>query len=316
MVSHLLVRSNCALFELPFVGSNVTGEGHRLLRAGASELRGKMSVLAERIRALEGALKVAHGHYSTTPHRLLSEELIAIARVRETLHTIPPSTSLSPLLDKSAASTDKDEDENALVDALGSLSITAGGNSRYVGPNASSWRFLVNGIHDDHLIAHRARLRTAFPPALLATFGICSLAVQTYPYVERHDSRLLELRAHLPLPVDLAPLADSYYDHAAVLFVFVLVFQLFRLIDNLLAIQLSLVTSSQPFVLHATESAQGVWRNRLSISASPRFLHCAQSVLCCLHRFLPTVKPPRVGLRFLVQPFSLDTQPNIQRLKV
>jgi hypothetical protein len=97
----------------------------------------QLSILAQRIAALENALGAFQAN-----HELLKDELLGIKnpflpRRNARLSTV----TLSPLPGAVAHSPDPEEAE--LVQAFGSLSVSDVGHSRYVGPTVTPWFLLL-----------------------------------------------------------------------------------------------------------------------------------------------------------------------------
>jgi hypothetical protein len=166
-----LVRTpDVNLFHARCAFQNLTGKSYILsywiisiFWNTTSELRVKLSEMAERIHALETALRDA-----TAPsHPLLSEELLRISNPLEpvrphgngaatgTRHTTPLNDQLqqhhqhalqqqqsSPVDTPSPSASSavvKVEDEARVLDAFGSLSLSNSGGSKFFGHNANAW---------------------------------------------------------------------------------------------------------------------------------------------------------------------------------
>ncbi|KAF9522689.1 fungal-specific transcription factor domain-containing protein [Crepidotus variabilis] len=110
--------------------SLTTGKGNRFVLANTQELHEKISVLANRVRQLEDGLAQSHSLNSSTPHPLLSEDLLQIKRPLERERQDAPSHE-----------DDKPEAEDA-IDSLGSLSLSTDGRASFFGQAASSWHLL------------------------------------------------------------------------------------------------------------------------------------------------------------------------------
>lgn len=79
-----------------------------------------MSEMSQRIRQLEDALEISHSANSTSHHPLLREELLAIKR------GVGPTTT-------PANEQETDGPEGSCVEALGTMSISDRGVSRFIG---------------------------------------------------------------------------------------------------------------------------------------------------------------------------------------
>jgi len=103
----------------------------RFVLASTQELHEKIDELANRVRALEDALRVAHSHLSSEQHPLLSDELL---RIKAPLQREPQPS-------RSGQSGEENDDESNpdVVDAFGSLSIGICGRAKYFGQTANSW---------------------------------------------------------------------------------------------------------------------------------------------------------------------------------
>ncbi|KAJ7695125.1 fungal-specific transcription factor domain-containing protein [Mycena rosella] len=113
-------------------GSLTTGKGNRFVLANTEELHTKITDLANRVRQLEDGLAQSHSLHSLQPHPLLAPELLNIKRPleRERLDAPPKQEKL--------------DTTNDGVDAMGSLSISDGGRSKFFGQAANSWYLLQN----------------------------------------------------------------------------------------------------------------------------------------------------------------------------
>ncbi|PCH44393.1 hypothetical protein WOLCODRAFT_138977 [Wolfiporia cocos MD-104 SS10] len=112
-------------------GSLTTGKGNRFVLANTEVLHEKITSLASRVRQLEDALLEAHSQISLEPHPLLSEELLQIKRPleREAPEEVPP---------------EPEPDTAEAIDAVGSLSITDAGHTKFFGTTANAWYLLQN----------------------------------------------------------------------------------------------------------------------------------------------------------------------------
>ncbi|KAJ7460579.1 fungal-specific transcription factor domain-containing protein [Mycena latifolia] len=118
-------------------GSLTTGKGNRFVLANTEVLHDKIGELANRVRQLEDGLAQSHSLHSLQPHPLLAPELLNIKRPleRERLNAPPKQ--------------EKPDTSNEGVDAMGSLSISDGGRSKFFGQAANSWYLLQNEAASD-----------------------------------------------------------------------------------------------------------------------------------------------------------------------
>ncbi|EJD07642.1 uncharacterized protein FOMMEDRAFT_116020 [Fomitiporia mediterranea MF3/22] len=94
-----------------------TDQETRSLLSDTAQLHRKLSEMSQRIRQLEDALEISHSANSSTHHPLLREELLAIKR-----GVVPP-----------APPAPEGEPEGDYVEALGTMSISERGVSRFIG---------------------------------------------------------------------------------------------------------------------------------------------------------------------------------------
>ncbi|KAF9259356.1 hypothetical protein L218DRAFT_908477 [Marasmius fiardii PR-910] len=139
-------------------GSLTTGKGNRLVLANTEELHDRIDILCSRIRELESALRVLQMQCFDEPHPLLTPDLLQLKAPQSTLpaKASPSATTgtsdsrMSSSTSASAGSSppeepqDMDEDER-LVDAFGTLSIGANGESTFLGKTARS-EFLIRAL--------------------------------------------------------------------------------------------------------------------------------------------------------------------------
>ncbi|EMD39039.1 hypothetical protein CERSUDRAFT_133798 [Gelatoporia subvermispora B] len=196
-------------------GSLTTGKGNRFVLANTEELHDKITQLASRVRQLEDALQAAHGQLSNEPHHLLSEELLQIKRPLE--REAPEDVSKEP-----------DPETAEAIDAVGSLSITESGHTKFFGTTANSWYLLLQVCL--HLLAANTESgltqrqnedggdddvespQVTFPaelPWLNHTFPFASTVDETAVGVRQQIIQLL------PDAAKARQLAEIYYKHAA-----------------------------------------------------------------------------------------------------
>ncbi|KAK7031348.1 putative transcriptional regulatory protein C1F7.11c [Favolaschia claudopus] len=113
-------------------GSLTTGKGNRFVLANTEVLHDKISDLSSRVRHLEDALGQSHSLHSIQPHPLLAPELLKIKRPLERERAdLPKEQKPEPPSTEGA-------------DAMGSLSISENGRSKFFGRAANSWYLLQN----------------------------------------------------------------------------------------------------------------------------------------------------------------------------
>lgn len=108
----------------------------RFVLASTQELHEKISVLCNRVRELEDALRHSHSLVSPDRHPLLAEDLL---QIKAPLQREPPGHRNVP-----KGSVKEEEQNGEFVDAFGSLSISASGGTKYFGSIANSWVSLTH----------------------------------------------------------------------------------------------------------------------------------------------------------------------------
>lgn len=101
-----------------WTGHAWTDQETRSLLSDTAQLHRKLSEMSQRIRQLEDALEISHSANSTSHHPLLREELLAIKRGVAPPAPPPPSDG---------------EPDNDYVEAMGTMSISERGISRFIG---------------------------------------------------------------------------------------------------------------------------------------------------------------------------------------
>jgi hypothetical protein len=132
-------------------GTQMTGHGHRLFWSTTSELRDKLTEYADRIHALEAALKTAHEFVDSAPHPLLSSDQLRITRsgggtphsAQNILATAASNTSAAGEESSgesmiSLEGAESKVDVEGTTDHFGSLAISNSGSSRFFGRAAFS----------------------------------------------------------------------------------------------------------------------------------------------------------------------------------
>ncbi|PPQ65877.1 hypothetical protein CVT24_011208 [Panaeolus cyanescens] len=181
--------------------SLTTGKGNRFVLANTEALHEKITVLANRVRQLEDSLATAHSLTSSSPHPLLSEELLQIKRPLERERLDAPTPQEKP-------------DSGDAIDSLGSLSISTGGKSSFYGSAANAWNEEGSDENEDPPTMTDAEVMGPSDPAWY-TFS--------FPFAEPIPQTALTLRdtimTALPDPTSARRLADLYYQHAAWMYV-------------------------------------------------------------------------------------------------
>ncbi|KAI0080188.1 hypothetical protein K474DRAFT_1590474 [Panus rudis PR-1116 ss-1] len=176
-------------------GSLTTGKGNRFVLANTEELHEKISVLSTRVRELEDALQDVWRTQSSEPHPLLSPDLLQLKRPLER--------------ESSEAIKEQEVDPSEVIDAVGSLSITESGQTKFFGTTANAWYLLQNEAEQDdeegdlhlHMPTDLPWLNHAFP--LATAVGESAMAVRA------------SLLKSLPDMRKARHMAEIYYRHAA-----------------------------------------------------------------------------------------------------
>ncbi|OBZ66409.1 putative zinc transporter cis4 [Grifola frondosa] len=177
-------------------GSLTTGKGNRFVLANTEVLHEKISVLANRVRQLEDALHEAHSALSHERHPLLSDDLLQLKRP---LEREAPEETLR----------DQDVETAEAIDAVGSLSITESGHTKFYGTTANAWYLLQNEAgSDDEVESPQIPLPTDIH-WLSHTFPFSSSVHETGIGIRS------SIMALLPEASKARRLAGIYYQHAA-----------------------------------------------------------------------------------------------------
>ncbi|EIW58718.1 uncharacterized protein TRAVEDRAFT_149071 [Trametes versicolor FP-101664 SS1] len=172
-------------------GSLTTGKGNRFVLANTEVLHDKITILANRVRALEDALQ----DVSSQPHPLLTDELRALKKP----------------LEREAPEEQAQEQEQESVESInvGSLSITESGHTKFYGGMANAWYLLQNEAgSDDEADSPQMKLPTDIP-WLSHTFPFYTAVHETADGI-----RNLVLNA-LPDHDKARRLVTIYFKHAA-----------------------------------------------------------------------------------------------------
>ncbi|KZT27790.1 hypothetical protein NEOLEDRAFT_1059869 [Neolentinus lepideus HHB14362 ss-1] len=195
-------------------GSLTTGQGNRFVLASTQELHEKISELSLRVRELEDGLRVSHSKTTSEQHPLLSDELL---KIKAPLQREPSGQRNSATGGPGGLNGIKEEESKPdVVDAIGSLSISDSGRTKYFGHTANSWYFLQNeSPEEDRADDRLVQLSNILPHEILSLTG-------SFPIIRMVNSdnslpvdRLQSLSFYLP-PYEVAVrLRDIYYHHAA-----------------------------------------------------------------------------------------------------
>ncbi|KAF9245323.1 hypothetical protein BU15DRAFT_41174 [Melanogaster broomeanus] len=176
--------------------------------ASTQELHEKISELCNRVRDLEDGLRYSHSLVSSDKHPLLTDELL---QIKAPLQREPPNYRNMPKPEI------KEEEQNGeIVDAFGSLSLSASGGAKYFGSIANSWYFLQNEALEDQEteVSRLAALQNILPPGILSRSGAFPIVPNSHPLEVEHI-RLRDLFWHLPDASKAQHLSQVYYVFAA-----------------------------------------------------------------------------------------------------
>ncbi|KAI0331503.1 hypothetical protein GY45DRAFT_1345320 [Cubamyces sp. BRFM 1775] len=172
-------------------GSLTTGKGNRFVLANTEVLHDKITILANRVRALEDALHEAHSSISNQPHPLLTDELRALKR---------------PLEREAPEEQAQDQDQDSVESInVGSLSITESGHTKFYGGMANAWN---EAGSDDEEDSPQMQLPTDIP-WLSHTFPFYTAVNETAGGIRN------AVLAALPDHAKARRLATVYFKHAA-----------------------------------------------------------------------------------------------------
>ncbi|KIJ61993.1 hypothetical protein HYDPIDRAFT_115133 [Hydnomerulius pinastri MD-312] len=185
-------------------GSLTTGQGNRFVLASTQELHEKISDLSNRVRELEDALRYSHSLVSTDKHTLLTDELL---QIKAPLQREPPSHR-----NMSKGEVKEEEQTGEVVDAFGSLSISASGGAKYFGSIANSWYFLQNEASEgqESEFDRLAALQNVLSAEILSRSGALPMLPTSHP-IEIENVRLRELFWYLPQSSKAQQLCQVYY---------------------------------------------------------------------------------------------------------
>ncbi|KAF8630741.1 hypothetical protein AX17_005336 [Amanita inopinata Kibby_2008] len=182
-------------------GSLTTGQGNRFVLASTQELHEKISELSQRVRDLEDALRAVHSQISPDSHPLLSEELLKI------------KAPLQRELPANKSATQKNDEDDNIVDAFGSLSISVSGHAKYYGITANSWYFLQNESQEEDNQEYCLNLQGVLPPDILSKAA--AFPISSVPGLLTENSSIHSLFRYLPPTEKAYALRSTYFSHAA-----------------------------------------------------------------------------------------------------
>ncbi|EIW79658.1 hypothetical protein CONPUDRAFT_144866 [Coniophora puteana RWD-64-598 SS2] len=181
-------------------GSLITGQGTRFVLADTEKLHSKIAEMSDRIRVLEDALSLHEAK-----HPLLAREFLTIKSVIDLHAAIDASRAagLSSTPEANEGEEEQEGDQQAYVNAFGTLAIRDDGASTFYGPSAGSESLLAGEVTEstpspqaeppqhyamrpDYLPAGKAisHMSGAFPQAPSAVFDgmdVDELAYETLP---------------------------------------------------------------------------------------------------------------------------------------
>ncbi|KAI1796561.1 fungal-specific transcription factor domain-containing protein [Ganoderma leucocontextum] len=176
-------------------GSLTTGKGNRFVLANTEALHDKITILANRVRALEDALEGAHSNLSREVHPLLSDELRALKRP----------------LERESPEEQAQEQEHEVVESInvGSLSISESGHTQFFGGMANAWYLLQQEAGSDDEEDSPQMQLPAEIPWLSHTFPFYTAVSETAAGIRE------TVLASLPDQAKARELVTIYYRHAA-----------------------------------------------------------------------------------------------------
>nr|VWO94620.1 N/A [Ganoderma boninense] len=167
----------------------------RFVLANTEVLHDKITILANRVRALEDALEDAHSNLSGEIHPLLSDELRALKRP----------------LERESPEEQVQEQEQEVIESInvGSLSISESGHTQFFGGMANAWYLLQQEAgSDDEEHSPQMQLPTEIP-----------WLSHTFPFYTAPNEIVTGIRetvlASLPDQIKARELVTIYYRHAA-----------------------------------------------------------------------------------------------------
>ncbi|KZT70724.1 hypothetical protein DAEQUDRAFT_724848 [Daedalea quercina L-15889] len=177
-------------------GHLTTGKGNRFVLANTESLHDKINQLSTRVRQLEDALEEAHAKTSLEMHPLLTDELRQIKRPleRESQEELPQQV---------------EAEAAEVIDAVGSLSITDGGHTKFYGTTANAWYLLQNEEGDEETSESPQSILPTTPPWLSYTFPLGDSVPEAL------SGSRAALVGYLPDATEARRLANLYFKHAA-----------------------------------------------------------------------------------------------------
>ncbi|KIY71266.1 hypothetical protein CYLTODRAFT_390655 [Cylindrobasidium torrendii FP15055 ss-10] len=168
------------------------GQGTRFILADTDKLHRKIADMSTRIRQLEDALAIMHATQHSTRHPLLHDDLLKIKFGAE-----------APLEHRESSAPKPVEGRQESLDALGTLTLSDSGSTRYFGRSAGSETLMAA---DDGPHVEDGSDAVDAPPDNVA-FPFAAPAAPTNVLSER-----------LPPSDRVSYLAQSYVDHASLFF--------------------------------------------------------------------------------------------------
>ncbi|TRM68025.1 fungal-specific transcription factor domain-containing protein [Schizophyllum amplum] len=194
-------------------GALATGQGTRFVLAATQHLHRRLGRLGERIRALEVALEVAQTRVSKEPHPLLAEDKLLTEVNLNARDDESPSPSPAP------------QPRDDMIDAFGTLSISAHGVSRFFGPTGGAESLLMSaGPSTGGKPSHRKTASQApstpspapsSPPTSPSSYTASpNLFSHAFPFTPIGSSGNIYalVMTYLPPIRDALTLIDAYFD--------------------------------------------------------------------------------------------------------
>lgn len=209
------LRRGCA--SLCPNGSLATGQGTRFVLAATEHLHRRIAKLSSRIRQLEDALAGLQAKHSADPHPLLHDDLVSTDELREGLR----DEGGDSMDDSSPAPIGQ---TGEVIDALGTLSISDHGISRFFGPTGGSESLLLASISNNHPSPSSSTTNDSHSPSASSTTTTTvtaasddlnlSLFSQSFPFTPvgapRSIQDLIEVN-HLPPYSAAISLCNTYF---------------------------------------------------------------------------------------------------------
>ncbi|KAF7337693.1 hypothetical protein MSAN_02242800 [Mycena sanguinolenta] len=176
------------------LGNLSAGQGTRFILADTDQLHTKIAEMSQRIRQLEEALAILQAVVSNERHPLLATDLLSIKFAAEApIRPDPPAQEQDP----------------AMIDALGTLTLGNAGEVKYFGRSAGSETLLVAEDCSDEESASDTEPPL---PQEIAEIG------DVFPSGRQLDSKLQQIRTILPPYARAVDLCEVYLSHGALFF--------------------------------------------------------------------------------------------------